>query len=131
MRPARSRRRRNTASAGWWACRRLKRRLAATRANHQVLRAKGRSLPVHAAAVCLPENDPHPGIWPDGKPTGEYDATYDAVRSGDGKLYEKAIAAPESTLQYLQFEPEDAQYLTRIPPYPVTLGQMANTTCST
>ena len=62
---------------------------------------------------------------PDGKPTGEYNATYDAVRSGDGKLYEKAIAAPESTLQYLQFEPEDAQYLTRIPPYPVTLGQMA------
>src|SRR5208337_2514601 len=62
---------------------------------------------------------------PDGKPSGEYDATYDAVRSGDGKLYEKAIAAPESTLQYLQFEPEDAQYLTRIPPYPVTLGQMS------
>jgi hypothetical protein len=62
---------------------------------------------------------------PDGKPTGEYDATYDAVRSGDGKLYEKAIAAPESTLEYLQFEPEDAQYLTRMPPYPVTLGQMA------
>jgi len=62
---------------------------------------------------------------PDGKPTGEYNATYDAVRSGDGKVYEKAIAAPESTMQYLQFEPEDAQYLTRIPPYPVTPGQMA------
>jgi hypothetical protein len=62
---------------------------------------------------------------PDGKPSGEYDATYDAVRSGDGKLYEKAIAAPESTLQYLQFEPEDAQHLTRIPAYPVTLGQLS------
>jgi len=62
---------------------------------------------------------------PDGRPTGEYDATYDAVRAADGKLYEKALAAPESTLQYLQFEPEDVQYLTRIPPYPVTLEQLA------
>jgi len=62
---------------------------------------------------------------PNGKPSGEYVATYDAVRSSDGKLYEKGISAPESTLQYLQFEPEDAQLLTRIPPYPVTPGQLA------
>jgi hypothetical protein len=62
---------------------------------------------------------------PDGKPSGEYDATYDAVRSGDGKLYEKAIAAPESTLVYLQFEPEDAQQLTRIPEFPVTPAQIS------
>ena len=62
---------------------------------------------------------------PDGKPYGEYNATYDAVRSGDGKLYEKAIAAPESTLQYLQFEPEDAQHLTRIPACPSRSGQLA------
>ncbi|HXY00497.1 MAG TPA: hypothetical protein VEI54_06225 [Candidatus Limnocylindrales bacterium] len=62
---------------------------------------------------------------PDGRPTGEYSATYDAVRSGDGKLYEKAIAAPQVTLQYLQFEPEDAQFLTRIPAFPVTATQLA------
>ncbi len=62
---------------------------------------------------------------PDGKPTGEFTAVYDAVRSGDGKLYEKAIAAPESTLQYLSFEPEDAQALTHIPAYPVTAGQLS------
>lgn len=62
---------------------------------------------------------------PDGRPTGEYLATYDAARSGDGKLYEKAIAAPESTLQYLQFEPEDVQFLTRIPAYPVTTSQLS------
>jgi len=62
---------------------------------------------------------------PDGKPSGEYSATYDAVRSGDGKLYEKAIAAPESTLVYLQFEPEEAQLLTRLPAYPVTANQLA------
>jgi hypothetical protein len=62
---------------------------------------------------------------PDGRPTGEYTATYDAVRSGDGKLYEKAIAAPQTSLLYLQFEPEDAQYLTRIPAYPVTASQLS------
>jgi hypothetical protein len=62
---------------------------------------------------------------PDGRPSGEYLATYDAVRSGDGKLYEKAIAAPESSLQYLQFEPEEAQRLTRLPEYPVTPNQIS------
>jgi hypothetical protein len=62
---------------------------------------------------------------PDGKPTGEFDATYDAVRSADGKLYEKAAAAPETSLVYLPFEPEDAQFLTRIPAYPVTASQLS------
>jgi len=61
---------------------------------------------------------------PDGRPSGEYLVTYDAMRAGDGKLYEKAIAAPESSLQYLQFEPEDAQFLTRFPAYPVTTTQL-------
>jgi hypothetical protein len=62
---------------------------------------------------------------PDGRPTGEFTATYDALRSADGRLYERAIAAPESTLQYLQFEPEDAQILTHIPAYPVTESQLS------
>ena len=56
----------------------------------------------------------------DGKPTGEYIATYDAARAGDGKLYEKAVSAPETSLEYLQFEPDDVQLLTRIPAFPVT-----------
>ncbi len=62
---------------------------------------------------------------PDGNQSGEYIATYDAVRAGDGKLYEKAISAPQSNLQYLQFEPEDAQFLTRTPAYAVTLSQLS------
>jgi hypothetical protein len=62
---------------------------------------------------------------PDGRPSGEYTATYDAVRTGDGKLYEKAITAPMSNLQYLSFEPEDAQVLTRIPAYPVPASQLS------
>lgn len=62
---------------------------------------------------------------PNGSPGGEYLATYDAVLSPDGKIYEKAIAAPESNLQYLQFEPEDAEALTHVPAYPVIPSQLS------
>jgi hypothetical protein len=62
---------------------------------------------------------------PDGRPAGEYDATYDVVRSGDGKLYEKALDAPQSTLEYLSFEPEDAQALMHLPAFPVTASQLS------
>lgn len=62
---------------------------------------------------------------PDGRPAGEFTATYDAMRSSDGKLYEKAISAPATSLMYLQFEPEDAQLLTRIPSFPVTASQLS------
>lgn len=62
---------------------------------------------------------------PDGRPTGEFLATYDGVRSSDGKLYERTQAAAQTTLQYLQFEPEDAQKLTRLPAYPVTASQLS------
>jgi hypothetical protein len=61
---------------------------------------------------------------PNGRAAGEFTATYDAVRSSDGKLYEKALAAPQSTLEYLQFEPEDVQKLTRLPMYAVTAREL-------
>jgi len=59
-------------------------------------------------------------LGPDGRPTGEYLATYDAARAADGKFYEKAISAPESSLEYLQIEPDEVQLLTRIPAFPTT-----------
>jgi hypothetical protein len=62
---------------------------------------------------------------PDGKPSGEYNATYQGVRSSSGQLYEKALAAPESSLQYLQFEPDDAHYLGSVPAFPLTTDQIA------
>ncbi|HEV3420248.1 MAG TPA: hypothetical protein VG075_08085 [Candidatus Acidoferrum sp.] len=62
---------------------------------------------------------------PDGKPGGEYNATYQAVRSSGGQLYEKALAAPESSLQYFQFEPDDAHYLGSVPAFPLTTDQLA------
>jgi hypothetical protein len=62
---------------------------------------------------------------PDGKPAGEYNATYQVVRSSGGQLYEKALAAPESSLQYVQFEPDDAHYLGSVPAFPLTTDQLA------
>jgi hypothetical protein len=62
---------------------------------------------------------------PDGRPTGEYNATYDGERSADGKIYEKALAAPESTLQYLQLEPDDVQKVTRLPAYALVPTQLS------
>jgi hypothetical protein len=62
---------------------------------------------------------------PDGSPAGEYTATYEAAKTTDGKIYEKAIASPQSTLEYLQLEPEEVQHLFRIPAFPVTSSQLA------
>lgn len=62
---------------------------------------------------------------PDGRPTGEFNATYDGERSADGKIYEKALAAPESTLQYLQLEPDDVQKVTRLPAYALVPTQLS------
>ena len=63
---------------------------------------------------------------PDGRLAGEFNATYQAARSGDGQLYEKAVSAPVSSLQYLQFEPEDVHFLSGIPAFPVTTDQLSH-----
>jgi hypothetical protein len=61
---------------------------------------------------------------PNGAPTGEYLAIYDAIRSSDGKIYEKPVSSPQTSLEALNFEPEDVQALFRIPSYPVTAEQL-------
>ncbi len=61
---------------------------------------------------------------PDGQPSGEYQASYEAGRASDGRIYERALASPQSTLEYLQFEPDDVQQLFRLPAYPVTTSQL-------
>ncbi len=60
-----------------------------------------------------------------GAPSGEFTATYDAYRSADGRIFEKAISAPQSNLEALQFEPDDVQALFRTPPFPLTTGQLS------
>jgi hypothetical protein len=61
---------------------------------------------------------------PDGQPSGEYQATYEAGRTSDGKTYERALSSPQSSLEYLQFEPDDVQGLFRAPAFPLTTSQL-------
>jgi hypothetical protein len=62
---------------------------------------------------------------PDGRPGGEFSATYEAARTSTGQLYEKALAAPQSSLQYMQFEPEETHFFTSIPAFPLTTDQLS------
>lgn len=61
---------------------------------------------------------------PDGRPGGEFNATYEAVRNSSGQLYEKGLAAPQSSLQYMQFEPEESHFFTGIPAFALTTDQL-------
>jgi hypothetical protein len=62
---------------------------------------------------------------PDGKPSGEFVMVTQPGRSVDGKYFEKVIEKPVSTLQHFYLRPEDLEGLQRIPPYPLTPGQLA------
>jgi hypothetical protein len=61
----------------------------------------------------------------DGKPSGEYLATSDAIRSSDGKIYERSVSAPQSTLEALQLVPDDVHALLQMPAFPVTTSQLS------
>ena len=62
---------------------------------------------------------------PDGKRSGELSLVMEAKRGDDGKLYEKTVERPQSTLHYLEMGPEDFQRLARMPAFPLTTGQLA------
>jgi len=46
-------------------------------------------------------------------------------RDADGKLFEKVIERPQSTLQHLFLRSEDLEGLQRIPAFPLTSSQLA------
>jgi hypothetical protein len=62
---------------------------------------------------------------PDGKPAGQLSLVIEAKPGPDGKIYEKTVERPQSSLHYLEMGPEDFQSLTRMPAYPLTTGQLA------
>jgi hypothetical protein len=62
---------------------------------------------------------------PDGKPSGQFSVVMEAKPGADGKIYEKTIERPQSTLHYLEMGPEDFQSLARMPAYPLTTAQLA------
>lgn len=62
---------------------------------------------------------------PDGKPSGELSLVIEAKPGPDGKVYEKTVERPQTSLHFLEMGPEDFQALARMPAYPLTTGQLA------
>src|SRR5215831_20170675 len=63
---------------------------------------------------------------PDGKLSGEYVLVMEPARDAEGKLYEKVVQRPQSTMQHFFLRSEDLEGLERIPAYPLTTKQLAN-----
>src|SRR5256712_13347555 len=61
----------------------------------------------------------------DGQPAGEFVLVTQPVRDVDGKLFEKVVERPRSTLQHLFLRSEDLEGIQRVPAFPLTSGQLA------
>ena len=61
----------------------------------------------------------------DGQPSGEFVVVTQPGRDADGKLFEKVVEKPRSTLQHLFLKTEDIEGLQRIPAFPLSSGQLA------
>ena len=62
---------------------------------------------------------------PDGLPAGEFVLVTQPGRDVDGKMFEKVVEKPQSTLQHLFLRSEDLEGLQRIPAFPLTSSQLA------
>jgi len=62
---------------------------------------------------------------PDGQPSGEFVLVTQPGRDVDGRLFEKVVERPRSTLQHLFLRSEDLEGLQRIPAFPLTSSQLA------
>jgi len=62
---------------------------------------------------------------PDGQPSGEFVLVTQPSRDVDGKLFEKVVERPHSTLQHLFLRSEDLEGFTRVPAFPLTSNQLA------
>jgi hypothetical protein len=62
---------------------------------------------------------------PDGQPSGEFVLVTQPARDVDGKVFEKVVERPHSTLQHFYLRSEDLEGLQRIPLYPLTASQLA------
>jgi len=62
---------------------------------------------------------------PDGQPSGEFIVVTQPVRDIEGRLFEKVVERPRSTLQRLYLRAEDLEGLQRFPAYQLTTAQLA------
>jgi hypothetical protein len=60
----------------------------------------------------------------DGQPAGEFVLVTQPARDVDGKLFEKVVERPRSTLQHIYLRSEDLEGLQRTPAYPLTATQL-------
>jgi hypothetical protein len=60
----------------------------------------------------------------DGQPSGEFVLVTQPARDVDGKLFEKVVDRPRSTLQHIYLRSEDLEGLQRMPAYPLTTSQL-------
>src|SRR5256884_1026242 len=61
----------------------------------------------------------------DGQPSGEFVVVTQPGRDVEGKLFEKVVEKPRSTLPHLFLRSEDLEGLQRIPAFPLTSSQLA------
>jgi hypothetical protein len=62
---------------------------------------------------------------PDGKPSGEFLLVTEPTRDTEGKIFEKVVERPKSTLQHIYLRAEDLEGLQRAPAYALTTGNLA------
>ena len=62
---------------------------------------------------------------PTANPPESFRLVIEAKPGPDGKIYEKTVERPQTTLHFLEMGPEDFQSLARMPAYPLTTGQLA------
>jgi len=61
----------------------------------------------------------------DGQPAGEFVLVTQPSRDAEGKLFEKIVERPQSTLRHFFLRSEDLDGLQRIPAFPLTSSQLA------
>jgi len=62
---------------------------------------------------------------PDGKVAGEFTLVTEPTRDTEGKIFEKVVERPKSTLQHVYLRTEDLEGLQRAPAYALTTGNLA------
>jgi hypothetical protein len=62
---------------------------------------------------------------PDGQPSGEFVLVTQPARDVDGKIFEKVVERPHSTMQHVFLRSEDVEGLQRVPLFPLTTSQLA------
>jgi len=67
----------------------------------------------------------------DGQPSGEFQMTLAGIADSEGRLSEKIVTQPPSTLHALELSPAVLRAVARIPAYPLIHSNFQNTICGT